>query len=226
MKQLKRVFGFGVLVVLVIVFFMGGLWLPKAEAVQVTVSTNGALYNQVTWHYARQWKGPWVAPAGATILRARFKGNSEYRYDYGYVYAYVNGTWYYVTSRSGSYDYWVNLPAGTTQIKTLMTTDGSVLWNPTYTDVPEVVLNVSIQVPGQPQLPYDGTISYWQQRITWSTNNNPAGTTYELWRKVFDPTQLVPGSGLFVTVFNTQSWYNTVGHPSDHAGLMTFFDQS
>ncbi|MGB9886792.1 MAG: fibronectin type III domain-containing protein [Moorellales bacterium] len=156
------------------------------------------LYNQVSWHYADQWKGPWVAPSGATIVRARFKGNSESGYDYGYVYAYVGGTWYYVTRVSGSYDYWVNLPSGTTQIETRMITDGSVLWNPTYTDVPEVVINIPIVTPGQPQLPYDSSVPYWQQRVTWSSNGNPSGTVYELWRKTFNSAgQLVSDDRIY-----------------------------
>lgn len=189
LKRSKRAFRLVFLVVaLLATLIFNSFPFFKAEAAEQRVPTNEVLYNKVSWHRADQWKGPWVAPSGATIVKAYFQGKSEVRYDYGYLYAYVDGQWIRVAGRSGTYGYWVNLPAGTTQIKTRITTDRSVLWNPTYTTVAEVVINIPHpQSPGKPQLLTERfPPTPYNVKMTWSANGNPSGTTYELWRKTFD----------------------------------------
>ena len=108
------------------------------------VQTNGALRLQASTHNANLWSGEWAAPGGAKIKRIHIKGKSEVNYDYGYVFGWNGSQWVQLVrkcspSPDAEYDAWVDVSgANVTRLKTGLTTDGSVLYNPTYIDVPEV----------------------------------------------------------------------------------------
>lgn len=174
----------------------------EALASGTIVSTEGRLYLSTTYNKHNIVSGEWASPGNVQILRAHIKGNSESGYDYGHIYAYVNGSWRWINRYSGSYDTWINLPQGTTKIYTRLTTDGSVIWKPTYVDVPEV--EVSVSTPGKPQFVYNNNDPYWQARVTWDTNGNPSGTQYELWRKTYNSNgQVVKDEKIYTGAQNT-----------------------
>lgn len=114
------------------------------------------------------WSNPWYAPQGATIVRARFRGNTEPGYDYGYMYALVNGAWQLIARRSGSWDQWYDLPAGTTAVQIRYTTDGSILYGPV--ELPEAVVRVPAACP-----PDDGAHWIWDRD---ARSGAPVGTIY------------------------------------------------
>lgn len=124
----------------------GTWWTPPAGSGQ-TVSTNTALRLSVNYHRANVWSNPWTPPGGGKIKRLHIKGKSETRYDYGYVYGWNGSSWVELAKRCSppgrilEYDEWIDVSnQNITQIRTRLTTDGSVLYNPTYVDVPEVEL--------------------------------------------------------------------------------------
>lgn len=162
----------------------------EALASGTIVSTEGRLYLSTTYNKHNIVSGEWASPGNVQILRAHIKGNSESGYDYGYIYAYVNGSWRWINRYSGSYDTWINLPQGTTKIYTRLTTDGSVIWKPTYVDVPEV--EVSVSTPGKPHAaaPTSLAASSMTQTstvISWNPNGNPSGVKYRVWYKGKSP---------------------------------------
>lgn len=162
------------------------VWPTVALGASQTVSTNSKLYLSTTSHNSSTTSREWTSPLGGYILRARFKGNSESGYDWGYLYAWNGSSWTQVARQSGSYDVWVTLPAGTTKIYTKLTTDYSVLLYPTYVDVPEAEVEVPPPyIPGKPTLG-GGSPSTYNVRISWNVNGNPSGTQYELWRKTLN----------------------------------------
>ncbi|SHJ16190.1 TadE/TadG family type IV pilus assembly protein [Desulfofundulus thermosubterraneus] len=116
-------------------------------------STNGVLRLQVSYHRADVWSGTWSS-SGRKIKRIHLKGNSERGWDYGYVYGYSSSSgWVLLAKESGTYDKWVDVSSqNITDIRTRLTTDGSVLWSPTYVDVPEV------EVEAQSVQGYDVTV--------------------------------------------------------------------
>lgn len=220
-----------------------------AEAATYTVGTRGALNIATTYNYQwleKVWYSNWYAPSAPRILNLHIKyvlrpyyNGAWYTYDRVYLYYQVRGnsTWYYYAYWQGlNNDFWVDLTSrgDVVGVKVVLYTSYSYTGATAWVDGPEANLDLAPPiVPGKPQLPYDTSVGYWQQKVTWSSNNNPAGTTYELWRQTYDPSQLV--QGLFVNVFDTYNWYTTraggnsssvSGHPNNHDELMTFFDQS
>ena len=109
-----------------------------------TISTNGALRLQVGYHNADVWSNPWSPPEGGKIKRIHIRGKSERYYDYGYVYGWNGSSWVELARRCSpgydqEYDEWIDISGqNITQIRTRLTTDYSVLYSPTYVDVPEV----------------------------------------------------------------------------------------
>ncbi|MBO8128268.1 MAG: hypothetical protein H0Z39_03590 [Peptococcaceae bacterium] len=101
-----------------------------------TISSSG-LYISTGSHYFDQESSPYSPPSGYILKRAHLRGSSRSG-DYQYLYAYVNGSWQEIRRKYGYTNEWINLPAGTTQIKTRLTTDYRYLYSPTYVNVPEV----------------------------------------------------------------------------------------
>lgn len=188
------------------------LFPSRVEAGQI-VSTSG-LYLSTSSHNTDKYSGEWTAPA--KIARIHIKGNTESGYDYGYVYGWNGSTWVQLAKKSGNnFDEWIDVSSyNVTKLKTRLTTDGSVLRSPTYVDVPEVEI---AEPPFAPtvQLVYNNQDPYWQARLSWSTNGNPSGTTYEIWRKTINSSgQVVKDEKLgsttgtsFVTTNNQPGQY-------------------
>lgn len=126
-----------------------------------TLSTGGAVKLQANSHYADLWSNPWSPPGGGKIKRIHIKGKSERNYDYGYVYGWNGSSWVELARRCSpgydqEYDEWIDVSnQNITQIKTRLTTDGSVLYNPTYVDVPEVEVEASWVASG------NGTLRFY-----------------------------------------------------------------
>jgi hypothetical protein len=113
----------------------------------LSVSSNGALKVQVSSHRADKYSGEWAAPGAGKILRIHMKGKSERNYDYGYVYGWNGSSWVQLAkecspSSNAEYDKWIDVSKyNVTKLKTRLTTDGSVLYSPTYVDVPKIVVD-------------------------------------------------------------------------------------
>ncbi|WP_307722587.1 TadE/TadG family type IV pilus assembly protein [Moorella sp. E308F] len=124
-----------------------------------TQSTGGALRVQVSSHRADVWSNPWSPPGGGKIKRIHVKGKSERNYDYGYVYGWNGSSWVLLAQRCSpgynqEYDEWIDVSSyNVTRIKTRLTTDRSVLYSPTYVDVPVV------EVEAQSGQGYDVTVN-------------------------------------------------------------------
>ena len=181
-----------VLALLAVLVVLAGVLAPPVERVRAgvqTISTGGVLRVEYYSHNGDRYSAEWQVPAGMTLLKVRHVGYSETNYDWGYVYGWNGSSWVQIGSRrSGSYDVWVDVPAGITKLRTRLTTDGSVLWSPNYTDVPEVQVMVPVYPPGKPQLSSDTSgVSTWNVKVTWTSGGNPAGTVYELWRETLSP---------------------------------------
>lgn len=120
---------------------------PGSGDASPVVQTGGALMLQVGSHYANIWSGEW-APYGEKIKRVRMKGKSERYFDYGYVYGWNGSSWVELARRCSpyyyqEYDEWIDVSdKNVTRLKTRLTTNGSVLYTPTYVDVPEVEIEV------------------------------------------------------------------------------------
>ncbi|MGB9879662.1 MAG: hypothetical protein ACPLRM_02755, partial [Anaerolineae bacterium] len=140
-------------------------------------STGGTLNIPASANNMDQSK-TWAAPAGCTITRVRFTGQT-YSGDYGFLYYLSGSTWYSAaTYYSGTWDTWISLPGGITQIKTRYTTNASGLLGPV--DAPEVELSGPPYTPGKPQMIYDAGVPANQQRVRWDSGGNPAGTVYRV----------------------------------------------
>lgn len=121
----------------------------KDQGPQDDLQINSDLKLQVNSHCANVWSDPWTPPGGGKVERIHIKGKSERNYDYGYVYGWNGSSWVELAKRCSpgynlEYDEWIDVSnQNITQIKTRLTTDGSVLYNPTYVDVPEVKVYLS-----------------------------------------------------------------------------------
>lgn len=106
-------------------------------------STGNTLKVEFYEHGTTRESSVWDS-GGKRIYRARVKGNSEANYDYGYLKIYDGSSWRTIGGWSGSYDTWVDLTGYgyITKLQTRLSTDGSVLWNPNYVDVPEAEVDV------------------------------------------------------------------------------------
>lgn len=190
-----------ILLALVLVVALIPIQLQTARAFDLLTSTSGALYASTAGNYSWVEK-QWYSPNGQQILRAHFKmqgrpyySGASYTYDNGYLYIMTRGTgyWQYYGSWNWnlSRDFWADFAAqgmDVIAVKTALYTNYSSAGGAAWVDVPEVVLNAPPYTPGKPSLPYDSTIAYWQQKVTWNASGNPAGTVYELWRKTLDPS--------------------------------------
>ncbi|AFV11671.1 hypothetical protein Tph_c14620 [Thermacetogenium phaeum DSM 12270] len=113
----------------------------------LSVSSNRALRVQVRSHRADKYSGAWAAPGAGKILCIHMKGKSERNYDYGYLYGWNGSSWVQLAkecspSFNAEYDKWIDVSKyNVTKLKTRLTTDGSVLYSPTYVDVPEIVVD-------------------------------------------------------------------------------------
>lgn len=148
--------------------------------VTARVSTNGALniVHSSSYGWSNQSK-EWMSPY--PISKLHWKGQSNYRQ---YVYYFSNGYWYSLTSNSGSWDTWVNVPSGVTKIRV----DFNDYYPNTWVDVPEVE-SVSIPVgqytPQKPSL--QSGASYWNTVVTWGSGVSVSDpSTWELWRKTLN----------------------------------------
>ncbi|ACX51936.1 hypothetical protein Adeg_0794 [Ammonifex degensii KC4] len=122
------------------------------------VGTGGRLCLRAYGHNVSLTSQAWSPPPGAKILRVHLKGNSERGWDWGYLQGWDGSKWVDLAKRSGAYDEWVAVPGGVTQIRTRLTTDRSVLWDPTYVDAPEVEVEVQgdrygVEYPRSAQAP-------------------------------------------------------------------------
>lgn len=120
-----------------------GLWNNWISSNSQTVSTNGSLHVQTTSNNSNIISSEWTSPNGA-IQKIHIKGKSEMNYDYGYVEGWNGSSWIVLDkecspSYNTEYDKWIDVSGkNIKKIRTRLTTDGSVLYSPTYVDVPEI----------------------------------------------------------------------------------------
>ncbi|RKO65710.1 PKD domain-containing protein [Desulfofundulus salinus] len=94
----------------------------------------------------------WTIVGGTSsnrITEVRLRGNSESNYDYGYLYGWNGSSWVQMARYSGSYDVVVNAASfgNITKLKVRLTTDGSVIWSPTYVEAYQVTINGQTVTP-------------------------------------------------------------------------------
>ncbi|MFU0783826.1 MAG: hypothetical protein ACFWT2_12190 [Thermoanaerobacterium thermosaccharolyticum] len=146
-----------------------GLW-NNWISPHTTVSTNGSLHIQTTSNYSYIVSSEWTSPYGA-IQKIHIKGNSERNYDYGYVEGWNGSSWIVLDKECSpayntEYDKWIDVSGrNITKIRTRLNTDSSVLYSPTYVDVPEVTYS-SGWIDNNAYWIWGGTQSYTTHAIS------------------------------------------------------------
>ena len=189
-----------------------------ALATPINVSTSGALY-LAPWvapggyisAAEDHWSSPWPSSGGTMISQAHLKGYySGSNVAYFYVWAWTGSSW--VNAYSGGYgsgaswDYWIGLPANTTQIKTEYYIYPGYVYAGTYFDVPEVQMDLTpttrtVNVTG-------ASISNWTAYTTYQSTWTvaPAGTQLS---QFYIQGSIVPGSGAYINYYYIYNggWY-------------------
>jgi hypothetical protein len=129
----------------IVELLINGTVVSTSMAETTVVSTGGSQYLTTTLTYQDLYSNAWTAGAGRVITQAHWCGNTRASYHHGYLYAWVDGAWQQVAQNNGTWDTWVTLPAGTTQVRTRLTTDSRAPVAETFIDVSEVTTAVSTE---------------------------------------------------------------------------------